>query len=245
VARRRPTIPAAVETAVLTKSARRCCLCFGLGGDLQEKAGQIAHLDGDRTNNKEDNLAWLCLVHHNDYDSTTSQAKNYTLREVKQYRDRLYTRVRQGVAPHPEAGSTGRGYKSARDVVSVCRRMALMTETDYENNADAMFSSINACRAALQQMTDYVEPASVRPLVDRIVLRLHDIEAKRAGYKKGGDEGRQAGRAIDRIKLEVLATLLELQQLSGEDFRIPRRLIRGHYYYDAKGAEEPPTEIFY
>jgi hypothetical protein len=42
------------ETAVLLKSTRRCALCFHLSGDSTEKVGQVAHLDGDRTNGVED-----------------------------------------------------------------------------------------------------------------------------------------------------------------------------------------------
>jgi hypothetical protein len=82
-----------VETAVLAKSARRCALCFHLSGDLTEKNGQIAHLDGDRTNGAEDNLAWMCMDHHSLFDSKTSQHKNYTIREVKHARSKLYKLV--------------------------------------------------------------------------------------------------------------------------------------------------------
>jgi hypothetical protein len=82
-----------IETAILAKSARRCALCFHLSGDLTEKHGQIAHLDGDRTNDAEDNLAWMCLTHHSLFDSKTSQHKNYTISEVKDARARLYALV--------------------------------------------------------------------------------------------------------------------------------------------------------
>lgn len=85
-----------VETAVLAKSARRCVLCFYLNGDLTEKLGQIAHLDADRTNGTEDNLAWMCLPHHSLFDSKTSQHKNYTIPEVKAARARLYNLVAEG-----------------------------------------------------------------------------------------------------------------------------------------------------
>jgi hypothetical protein len=54
----------AVEARVLTSCARRCCLCFHLKRDFSEKEGQIAHLDRDKTNGAEDNLAFLCLPHH-------------------------------------------------------------------------------------------------------------------------------------------------------------------------------------
>ena len=92
----RKPVPAKNETAVLIKSARRCPLCFHLNSDLTEKVGQIAHLDGDRTNGAEDNLAWMCMPHHSLYDSTTSQHKNYTLVEVKTLRARLYEAIASG-----------------------------------------------------------------------------------------------------------------------------------------------------
>jgi hypothetical protein len=66
-----------------------------LSGDLDEKIGQIAHLDKDPSNYAEDNLAFMCLEHHTLFDSTTSQHKNYTLREVKTARRKLYEAITQ------------------------------------------------------------------------------------------------------------------------------------------------------
>ncbi|GFP77435.1 hypothetical protein [Clostridium fungisolvens] len=86
----RKKISTEIETEVLIKSKRRCCVCFGINGDDEEKSGQIAHLDKNRNNNSLDNLAFLCLQHHDKYDSTTSQSKNYTKNEIKSYRDKLY-----------------------------------------------------------------------------------------------------------------------------------------------------------
>jgi hypothetical protein len=83
----------ATEADVLTRSRRRCCICFGLHRDVEVKAGQIVHLDGDRSNNAADNLAFLCLMHHDQYDSTTSQSKNLTIKEVKTYKAELYGQV--------------------------------------------------------------------------------------------------------------------------------------------------------
>ena len=92
----RKRTPPKVETAILIKSARRCPLCFYLHGDLKEKPGQIAHLDQDPSNYAEDNLAFLCMVHHSLYDSKTKQHKNYTVREVKAARSKLYELVGKG-----------------------------------------------------------------------------------------------------------------------------------------------------
>jgi hypothetical protein len=69
--------------------------------DLAVKAGQIAHLDGDNSNSAADNLAFLCFEHHDQYDSKTSQSKNFTIKEVMAYRDELH----QKLLPIIEAGT--------------------------------------------------------------------------------------------------------------------------------------------
>jgi hypothetical protein len=73
----RVSVPENIEKEVLLLCRRRCCICFGLYHDLGVKAGQVAHLDHDSTNNDLDNLAFLCLIHHDQYDSTTSQSKGF------------------------------------------------------------------------------------------------------------------------------------------------------------------------
>ena len=50
----------------------------------------IARLDHDPSNNDEDNLAFLCFDHHDQFDSTTSQAKGLTVDEVKHSTVALY-----------------------------------------------------------------------------------------------------------------------------------------------------------
>ncbi|MDB5310337.1 MAG: hypothetical protein JWO38_4539 [Gemmataceae bacterium] len=95
--KRRPKTPTATETKVLLDSGRRCCLCYGLHNASSVKTGQIAHIDQDNTNNHYDNLAFLCLEHHNLHDSKTSQAKNFTPKEVKHYRDKLYVKISKGI----------------------------------------------------------------------------------------------------------------------------------------------------
>jgi len=84
-----------VETKVLLKSGRRCCICFGLHGDLECKRGQIAHLDHNHDNNDDDNLAFLCLEHHDEYDTRTSQSKGWTIKEARQYRAMLYEAIEE------------------------------------------------------------------------------------------------------------------------------------------------------
>ena len=90
---KRKSLPVTIEVEVLTQSARRCALCFGIDKDFSEKKGQIAHLDKDRNNNRISNLAFLCLFHHDGYDTVSSQSKGYRIAEVKKYRADLYLRV--------------------------------------------------------------------------------------------------------------------------------------------------------
>src|SRR4051794_39747250 len=94
----RPTVPRAIADIVCNKSRRRCCLCFAYHFKNEpETFGQIAHLDRNRANNDELNLAYLCIPHHSAYDSNTSQHRNFSIGEVKQARSELYGYVEKMV----------------------------------------------------------------------------------------------------------------------------------------------------
>lgn len=87
---KRKSIPPDVQTQIFDKSGRRCCVCFCLNSDNTVKKGQVAHLDQNPSNNKFENLAWLCFDHHDEYDSKTSQSKGLQKDEIAFYRDKLY-----------------------------------------------------------------------------------------------------------------------------------------------------------
>ena len=89
----RVQIPRAVRHEVLRKGRRRCCMCFGLKGDLGVKQGQIAHLDRNRTNPSPKNLAFLCQECHTVYDTKSNRVLAFTPDEVKFYRDHLYQKL--------------------------------------------------------------------------------------------------------------------------------------------------------
>jgi hypothetical protein len=92
---KRKKIPPTIETDIFEHSGRRCCLCYVLNNDYDIKDGQIAHLDKKRNNNKLSNLAFLCLTHHNIFDSKTSQSKNFSIAEIKRYQKKLHETVSQ------------------------------------------------------------------------------------------------------------------------------------------------------
>jgi hypothetical protein len=99
--------PKEAETEVLVSSHRRCALCFGLRGDLREKAGQLAHVDRNASNSTTDNLCYVCLDHHDQYDSRRSQSKGYTPSELIHYRSLLYSEIdRFGIRPDSSPKAT-------------------------------------------------------------------------------------------------------------------------------------------
>lgn len=88
--RTRQTPSKAVENRVLIASRRRCCLCVYLEDRRDIRPGQIAHLNRDPRDASFENLVWLCLEHHDAFDTRTSQSKGFSPAEVRHYRDRLY-----------------------------------------------------------------------------------------------------------------------------------------------------------
>ncbi|WP_261859304.1 hypothetical protein [Photobacterium sanguinicancri] len=90
----RVSISKKTQNQILMESKRRCALCFGIDGNFSEKKGQIAHIDQNNENSNESNLAWLCLEHHDAFDSKTSQSKNYTKEEVVNYKKSLILKIK-------------------------------------------------------------------------------------------------------------------------------------------------------
>lgn len=86
----RKTIARSTEQEVLVLSKRRCCICYALNSDAGTKIGQIAHLDSNAARSDLDNLVFLCLEHHDEFDSSSSQSKGLVPGEVREYRQDLY-----------------------------------------------------------------------------------------------------------------------------------------------------------
>jgi hypothetical protein len=80
------------------------------------KVGQIAHLDQNAFNNASENLASLCFVHHDEYDSTMRQSKNYTAYKIKAFRTELVTALEGAFAQPVKFG----------EVVGAVRRSSMI-----------------------------------------------------------------------------------------------------------------------
>lgn len=89
----REKVPNSIAHQVFICSGRRCAFCFGWNRDTRIKSGQICHVDRNPVRNGFDNLAFLCLEHHDLYDSKPSQSRGITQDELRQYRDELYDHI--------------------------------------------------------------------------------------------------------------------------------------------------------
>jgi hypothetical protein len=118
---RKPVTPS-TETEVLLRSRRRCAIRFGLHRNTAVKSGQIAHLNQDNTNAKFENLVFLCLEHHDEYDGKTRQSKGLTKGEVKRFRDELYAFV----ATEPQLAWPD--YPAMKDKLKAPKRPSLSLE---------------------------------------------------------------------------------------------------------------------
>ncbi len=126
-------------TEVLIRSRRRCAFCFGLDADFQIKRGQIAHLDRDPNNNSLSNLVFLCLNHHDEYDTRRSQAKSLTIGELKKFRSALHVYVEDKyseLGKQHDPAEESEGMLAQGDPLSALDRMKMDEDSASEANQE-------------------------------------------------------------------------------------------------------------
>ncbi len=78
----RQDIPDHVSTVVLAANNHTCCICH------KRKHVQLHHIDGDPSNNREMNLAVLCLDCHSRVTGDEGLGRRYSEAEVRLYKSR-------------------------------------------------------------------------------------------------------------------------------------------------------------
>lgn len=139
---RREPIPSDILNDLLFQSGRRCCICYGLQQDLTIKAyGKVIRLNRNAADNRPDNLAYLCLEHHNAYEVGGDQIAPLIMGDVKKYRAKLYAEIermrRKGSWP---AGFEVPYLNFAREeeIVSEPNTLAIhLSDTDLNNGSRA------------------------------------------------------------------------------------------------------------
>jgi len=80
---------------------------------LRKKRGQLAHINRKRNDNRQENLPFLCLPHHDEYDTKRSQSKGLTPGELRKYVTKLYVYFDSQVPKNTEpAGGLFAEYQS-------------------------------------------------------------------------------------------------------------------------------------
>ena len=183
----RKPIGEVAQEDVLVRSARRCALCFGLDGSLERVRGQLAHIDGDHANSIAENLAYLCLPHHDEYDSRTSQSKGITERELRNYRNRLYDAILQGLHhPARDRGSAVRADYLEHDRRAFQAGDELLPETylrDFLRHVGVDHSYRTERLGRISQVVYLLQTESARfllsdilPPLDELLARLEDVQ---------------------------------------------------------------------
>lgn len=145
---RRRAIPNDVEKDVLVASLRRCCLCYFVSGIKNDRMGQIAHLSQDASDTSFDDLVFLCLEHHAEFDSRSRQSKGYTKAEVKHHRDELYKELeRIGEAADATAPEDAAGGQPVGDQVSTTVSQTLINVADRPRFTVVLTSSVRVANA--------------------------------------------------------------------------------------------------
>jgi hypothetical protein len=185
----RVPIPTEVVADVLTGCRRRCCLCFSLKHDDTEKKGQIAHLDHDPSNAAADNLAFLCLDHHDQYDSRTSQSKGLTIEEVKQYRTELLAFVAKRLPASDDEIVSGLLHALDRPAF----RTSFRVESSLSGFRRAIAETIDTLntgrtpQGSLLPAKGQIRDAGLRSRVDEIVEALVALRASYDALLRDGD----------------------------------------------------------
>lgn len=84
----RKKIPDEVQAEVIFKSNRECVVCGN-----HKRGDHIHHIDGDNSNNKFENLAFLCFDCHNEASLTGNLRKKHTPKTIIKFRDHKYQAI--------------------------------------------------------------------------------------------------------------------------------------------------------
>lgn len=165
---KRSAISPEVSADVLISARRRCCICYSLGNDASEKSGQIAHIDRDSSNSSRDNLVFLCLEHHDRYDSRTSQSKGITPEELRGYQAQLDRFVTKSL---PSSDS-----EVARALLAALDRPAFRTPFRQESSLPRFRVAITEAIATINTGKMDTGPA-MQTVLDDVVRQLVALRA--------------------------------------------------------------------
>jgi DNA repair ATPase RecN len=191
------------------------------------KAGQVAHLNHNASDNRPENLVFLCLQHHDQYDSRTSQSKGLTPQELVEYRRALHQWVENNLAwPHVDSALNQHMQKAST---------SLGAEGDWQVTKDEFLdtrqTSIDAMQALGIEVSKLgLDMASWRQIANE-ASRSENLRQMKSAYKKIGEglnakskvlcnrhESLESSFALMLVVFERLCVLLSDEEITPSTF---------------------------
>jgi len=162
-----PQIPRTIEIDVLTRSRRRCCLCFGLERDFRQKRGRVVWVGQDSTKTVQSDFIFLCQKH---------DAEEFPVQELKVYGDQLYgeiTRFDEVTAEARRCLWDNQETKALKSLLDLVRDFRIE-----ERLTTQLLDTANT------QGPDLLEPEKVR---QRVIEIIDSLQAQRDGQTRDTD----------------------------------------------------------
>lgn len=172
-------IPEAVQAEVIFKSNRECCVC-----DNNRRGVHIHHIDGNNSNNKFENLAYLCFdCHHDASISSGSLKKKLTPQSIIKFRDYKYSVIaakRQNSLKAFNNKITGQ--LTAEDLLTISKNAVIIIEL--EKIKEEYFSvEWNKRADILEKINKFQEHSNFRIAVDLFDFLSLISDQTRGGMK--------------------------------------------------------------
>jgi len=127
-----------------------------------------------------------------------------------------------------------------QNVFSACNRRALFTRTHAQLDHDAMFSSLDACRAKLQEIEPNIEAEDHQQIVSEIISQLDSIARLQKEVAAGQVQLYDAYDPINQVKLNIIGLLKKLSKRSGVPYNLPPSPTE-EVFFTLEDANEPPN----
>ena len=216
--KKRIPIPEDLAADVMLAADRTCCVCRD-----NRKEVQIHHIDGDPSNNTEENLAVLCFEHHNETQIKGGFGRKLSPALVTRYRDRWLKDVEWRRAEANERAVT-----RLVEGVSISQQRNRLIYFWFDANAFAKRYVVEDGTQLINYFFENVSTSRMLCLVDSL-NEVYAVVAKKLRKPDGGLIQPDHDQAIEKFEAEVVnhAEVVKLEATPNQKIAA-RKLIAAH-----------------